>query len=391
MGDSEFDLIEELRESSEFFRYGSLQELVKGIGDDAAVVEQTAGLDTVISADLLVEGIDFKLTDDVDACAYVLGLRAVAVSLSDVAAMGARPRWLLLSIGVPQKLWEQGFARALSATASLYAQLNQVTLVGGDISRTPEHVVIDSIVVGDVEHGRAVLRSGAKPGDQIYVTGFLGGAAHTLRDAGRQSWYVPNSRRGAPKNRFFADLDKIHEMLTRASVGRRKPNVRQTKKSGAPFSSAHSAADEMAAWFERRAPIPQPRVRFGSIIGSRRLATAMIDISDGLSSDLAHICRESGVGARIEAESLPLDPLLKFARLKKADALALALHGGEDFELLFTVRPRRAKEVEKLGGEVPVTRIGEITNDAGRIELIDGRSKRILKPAGFEHFKRSRR
>ena len=250
--------------------------------------------------------------------------------------MGARPRWLLLSVGVPQKLWERGFARALLTSAASYASGFGVALVGGDISRTPEHVAVDSIVVGEVERGRAVLRSGAKPGDQIYVTGFLGGAAYTLRDTKRQSWHASHGPEGG-----------IREMA------------------------------------------PQPRVELGAALGARRLATAMIDISDGLSSDLAHLCRASEVGARVEAASLPLDPVLKYARLERSDALSLALHGGEDFELLFTVHPSRARTVEKLGREV--TRIGEITADAGRIELVEGRRKRALKPQGFEHFGRSRR
>jgi thiamine-monophosphate kinase len=338
MGDGEFDLIKSLRESLSLRRLDSARGLVEGVGDDAAVLRQSSTLDTVITTDLLVEDIDFKLTDDSDSDASVIGRRAVAVSLSDIAAMGARPRWLLLSVGVPRKLWQRGFARTLLSNAMAYAADFRVALVGGDISRTPEHVVVDSIVVGEVERGRAVLRSGAKPGDQIYVTGSLGGAAYTLRDTGRQSW--------------------------RASHG--------------PEESFREAT-------------PHPRVELGSALGSRRLATAMIDVSDGLSSDLAHLCRESGVGARVEAARLPLDPLLKQAGLKKSDALSLALNGGEDFELLFTVRPRRTAAVEKLRGQVNVTRIGEITNDACRIELVEGRRTRTLKPGGFEHFGRTRR
>jgi thiamine-monophosphate kinase len=335
MSDGEFDLIKSLRESLHSRRLDAAPGLVKGVGDDAAVLRQSAELDTVITTDLLVEDIDFKLTGDEDVDASLIGRRAVAVSLSDIAAMGARARWLLLSVGIPLKLWERGFARTLLSNAMSYAADFGVALVGGDISRTPEHVAVDSIVLGEVERGRAVPRSGAKPGDQIYVTGFLGGAAYTLRDAERQSWHA-----------------------------------------------AHGPGGGL------REPTPRPRVEFGSAIGSRRLATAMIDISDGLSSDLAHLCRESGVGARVEAASLPLDPLLKQAGLKKSDALSLALHGGEDFELLFTVRPRRVNAVEKLRGLLNVTRIGEITADTSRVELIEGRRTRALKPRGFEHFSR---
>jgi thiamine-monophosphate kinase len=335
MSDGEFDLIKSLRESLSLRRLDAAQGLVKGVGDDAAVLRQSAELDTVITTDLLVEDIDFKLTGDEETDASLIGRRAVAVSLSDIAAMGARPRWLLLSVGIPRKLWECGFARTLLSSALSYAAGFGVALVGGDISRTPEHVVVDSIVLGEVERGRAVPRSGAKPGDQIYVTGFLGGAAYTLRDAERQSWHAADGPEGG-----------------------------------------------------LREPTPQPRVEFGSIIGSRRLATAMIDISDGLSSDLAHLCRESGVGARVEAASLPLDPVLNRAGLKKSDALSLALHGGEDFELLFTVRPRRANAVEKLRGQVNLTRIGEVTAERGKVRLVHNKRARLLRPGGFEHFGR---
>lgn len=335
MSDGEFDLIKSLRESLHSRRLDAAPGLVKGVGDDAAVLRQSAELDTVITTDLLVEDIDFKLTGDAEIDAPLIGRRAVAVSLSDIAAMGARPRWLLLSVGVPRKLWERGFARSLLSNALSYAAGFGVALVGGDISRTPEHVVVDSIVLGEVERGRAVPRSGAKPGDQIYVTGFLGGAAYTLRDAERQSWHAADGPEGG-----------------------------------------------------LREPTPQPRVEFGSAIGSRRLATAMIDISDGLSSDLAHLCRESGVGARVEAASLPLDPVLKEAGLKKSDALSLALHGGEDFELLFTIRPRRANAVEKLRGQVNLTRIGEVTAERGAVRLVHNKRARLLRPGGFEHFGR---
>src|ERR1700755_3301832 len=181
MGDGEFDLIKSLRESLSLRRLDSARGLVEGVGDDAPVLRQTSELATVVTTDILVEEIDFKLTGDADSDASVIGRRAVAVSLSDIAAMGARPRWLLLSVGVPQKLWRRGFARKLISDASAYASDFGVTLVGGDISRTPERVVVDSIVLGEVERGRAVLRSGAKPGDQIFVTGSLGGAAAGLK------------------------------------------------------------------------------------------------------------------------------------------------------------------------------------------------------------------
>lgn len=351
MSHGEFELINLLREESGRGRRLAGSGLVRGIGDDAAVVAQRAGFETVVTADLLVEEIDFKLNHGGDAPlsreAAILGRRAVAVSLSDVAAMGARPRWLLLSVGVPLKLWGRNFAPDFINSAREFAEGFGVALVGGDISRTPERVVVDSLVLGEVRRGRAVLRSGARPGDQLFVTGSLGGAAFTLRDTRRQTWPQP-----------------VSTSRNQAAAGRAK----------------HSTV--RAAW-------PQPRVEWGRFLGERRLAAAMIDLSDGLSSDLAHLCRESGVGALVEADRLPLDPLLKRRRLKRGDALSLALDGGEDFELLFAVRPRNvAKLPEEIGG-VPVTRVGEITKDAGTIELLDGKTRRALLPGGFQHFKRA--
>jgi thiamine-monophosphate kinase len=340
MGDGEFDLIKSLRESLRLRRLDSARGLVEGVGDDAAVLRQSSQLDTVITTDLLVEGIDFKLTGDADSDASIVGRRAVAVSLSDVAAMGARPRWLLLSVGLPRKLWRRGFARALVSNAMAYAADFGVALVGGDISRTPERVVVDSIVVGEVRRGRAVLRSGAQVGDQIFVTGSLGGAAKGLMilEGGR------------------VRRSKDYESAERGLVARQQQ--------------------------------PTPRVEWGATLGERRLASAMIDLSDGLSSDLAHLCRESRVGARVEAASLPLDPLLGSAGTACDDALSLALHGGEDFELLFTVSERNARRLPSQLGGVRATRIGEVTRERGKVRLVrDGRA-RLLRPGGFEHFGR---
>ena len=335
MGGGEFDLIEWLRKHSLVQKSDAARGLVRGIGDDAAVLRQSPKHDTVITTDLLVEGVDFNLTGDEAADASVVGRKAVAVSLSDVAAMGARPRWLLLSVGVPRKLWKRGFGDSLVMSALTYASDFGVALVGGDISSTPEHVVVDSIVVGEVGRGRAVLRSGARPGDQIYVTGFLGGAAYTLRDTARQSWLAAHGPDGS-----------------------------------------------------LREPTPHPRVEWGALLGERRLATALIDLSDGLSSDLAHLCRESGVGARVVAASLPLDPVLEQAGLTESDALRLALDGGEDFELLFTVSERNASKLPNELNGVRVTRIGKVTAERGKVRLTHKGRSRILRPGGFEHFKR---
>src|SRR2546423_2017884 len=154
--------------------------LLLGIGDDAAVIRQRAGSDTVVTADLLVEGIDFRL-DRFQTSARDLGHRALAVSLSDVAAMGARPRFCLLSVGVPHTRWQSDFLEEFYRGVRALAARHGVAIVGGDISRTPARVVVDSVVLGEVRRGRAVLRSGAREGDQIFVTGSLGGAAAGLK------------------------------------------------------------------------------------------------------------------------------------------------------------------------------------------------------------------
>ncbi|HEV2799400.1 MAG TPA: thiamine-phosphate kinase [Pyrinomonadaceae bacterium] len=325
--------------------------LVLGIGDDAAVLRGRAGLDSVITVDLLVEDVDFRC----NALPHDIGYKALAVSLSDVAAMGARPRWALLSLGLPQAIYDSSYADGIYEGFLSAAREFDVALIGGDVSRTPERIVIDSIVIGETTRGRAVLRSGARPGDHIYVTGTLGGAAAGLKlleHAGAQ-------RTQAARERTLSGLAELM----------------------------------------RRQSRPAPRVRCGALLGERRLASAMIDLSDGLSSDLAHLCERSGVGAHIEAARIPVAPLLRraaavnrtrLARELTRDALSLALHGGEDFELLFTVRPRDAARLPRTLGGVRLTRIGEVTEAREGIRISqDGRTT-VLRPSGFEHFKRGR-
>jgi thiamine-monophosphate kinase len=337
----EFDFIERLRRQ-ELTRTGNKHSvlstqhsaLLLGIGDDAAIFRQRAGFDTVVTADMLVEGVDFRLGAGW-ATPRDLGHKALAVSLSDVAAMGARPRFCLLSVGVPRALWRAGFAEEFYRGVRALAGLHGVRIIGGDTSSTPERVVIDSVVLGEVRRGRALTRGGAKAGDQIFVTGSLGGAAAGLK------------------------------ILESGAVGNRRLVRRQTR--------------------------PAARVEWGALLGERGLASALIDLSDGLSSDLAHVCRESGVGARVEASLLPLDPLLKTSGVGGDEALALALDGGEDFELLFTAGPRKASRLPREVAGVPVTRVGEVTAERGKIRLVrDGRA-RLLRPGGFEHFARGRR
>jgi thiamine-monophosphate kinase len=348
-GRGEFDFIERIRRQ-ELKRLGAntphtplatrRSSLILGIGDDAAVIRQRTGSDTVVSADMLVEGIDFDL-DNFKVSPRDVGHKSLAVSLSDVAAMGARPRFCLLSVGVPQARWESSFLEEFYEGVRALADRFEVAIIGGDTSRTPERVVVDSIVLGEVRRGHAVLRSGARPGDQIFVTGTLGGAAAGLK--------ILQDRAASGSG-------------VKLSRGERQLVLRQIR--------------------------PEPRVGWGLVLGEKRLATALIDLSDGLSSDLAHLCRESGVGAQLDASRVPSDPLLEVATKSVDEALRLALHGGEDFELLFTVRPRDAAKLPCEVGGVPITRIGEVASGRGRVKLLQAGRTRVLKPAGFEHFRR---
>jgi len=349
---SEFDFIARIRRQaleqfdalvhpSSFIPHPS--SLLQGIGDDAAVVRQRSALDFVITTDLLVEGIDFDL-DTFKISPRDVGHKALAVSLSDIAAMGARPRWALLSIGVPQARWDTSFLEKFYVGVRALAARHAVTIIGGDISRTPERVVVDSIVLGETSRGRAVLRSGARPGDRIYITGSLGGAAAGLQIL------QDNSR--------------------------------------TPSTARHTRAQRQLILRQTR---PTPRVEWGRLLVERKVATAMIDLSDGLSSDLSHLCRESGVGANVEASRIPIDPFIKRAGISDAEALPLALNGGEDFELLFTVGPRHAAKLPDEVGGVPITYIGDVTSDAGKVRLVEKARARVLKPSGFQHFKRNTR
>ncbi|MDT7690216.1 MAG: thiamine-monophosphate kinase [Acidobacteriota bacterium] len=354
-GRGEFDFIERIRRQELkrlITNHSSLithhSSLIRGIGDDAAIIRQRAGLDTIITTDLLVEGIDFRLEPGWTN-ARDLGHKALAVSLSDVAAMGAHARFCLLSVGVPRRHWRSGFLEEFYRGVRSLARRHDVVIIGGDTSRTPEHVVIDSIVIGETRHGRAVMRSGARAGDQIFVTGTLGGAAAGL---------------------------KILE-------GRAVENSHSVLSSNTNLSRAERG-------LVRRQLQPQPRAEWGALLGEKALATALIDLSDGLSSDLAHVCRESRVGARIEAALLPFEPHLKSVVSDEDEALALALDGGEDFELLFTVSPRAASRLPREVGGVPATRIGEVTAERGRVRLVREGRARMLRPGGFEHFARSR-
>ncbi|MDQ2921033.1 MAG: thiamine-phosphate kinase [Acidobacteriota bacterium] len=336
---NESDFIKKIREEAE--QRGASSGLVRGIGDDAAVLKSFAGSDVVISTDLLVEGIDFRRNT---TRPNQLGHKALAVSLSDIAAMGARPRWALLSIGVPNDVWDSGFIDQFYEGFFQLADQFGVKLIGGDLSRTPERIVINSIAIGECLLNREVFRSGAKPGDQIFVTGFLGDATAGLR-------LIERGARLHVDNSTQADSNSIDHLLLRHLQ-------------------------------------PEPRVGWGLLIGDQQLATAMIDISDGLSSDLNHLCDESKVGALVDASSIPIDKLVtEICGRRALDPLMLALHGGEDFELLFTVAPENLTQLPKRVDGIPITRIGEIKEASHGVQIAEGSKIWNLEPGGWEHFK----
>jgi thiamine-monophosphate kinase len=295
--------------------------VIAGIGDDCAVLRVRPGHESLVTTDLTLEGIHFRRDWHP---AESVGHRC----LSDIAAMGGEPVAAFLSLALPRntsQAWVERFAESLIRLAKKHG----VTLAGGDTAESPNGILADIIVVGTVPKGQAVLRSGARPGDRIYVSGELGGSAAAV--------------------------------LQMKAKPKRKLNPRDYP----------------------RHFYPEARLELGRILREKRLVTAMIDTSDGLSTDLAHICQESGVGAELAADSIPRARVGKPAREVDLD---LALHGGEDYELLFTVRPGKRVPAQIAG--VPLTPIGVITR-ARRILVRNSKGVAYeLQARGWEHFRR---
>ena len=303
-----------------------------GIGDDCALLQLRPGEELAVTTDLSIEGRHFRLDWHPPES---IGHRTLARGLSDLAAMGATPVAAFLSLGLPRELTEASgsssaqpktwVARFFDGLLALAAQ-HGVPLAGGDLAESPL-AVADIVLTGSVPRGQALLRSGARPGDRIYVTGSLGGAAAEL-----------------------AALEQSPQSFARATLA------------------------------SRTAPhlYPQPRLAQGLWLRKHGLASAAMDLSDGLSTDLARLCAESGVAAEVDAKALPI----------AAEATAaMALHGGEDYELLFTA-PQSAKLPKSIAG-VPITAIGRIlraNSRKPRVSLRTESSVEPLEPHGWEHF-----
>jgi thiamine-monophosphate kinase len=350
---NEFDFIDRLRHQTAFGVRSA--RLITGIGDDGSIIRQSANRDLIVTTDLLVEGVDFYPNA---TPARLLGHKALAVSLSDIAAMGARPCWSFLSLGLPTQRWDTPFKDEFMEGYLTLANHFGVTLSGGDVSESPAGIVIDSIVIGEAESGAAVKRSGTRAGDQIFVTGNLGGSAAGL---------------------------KLIEMGMRVA----EPGaIAMGSGDLSTVNGTQSFEDQSIQSLLIRHLRPDPRVGWGMVLGEQRLATAMIDLSDGLSSDLHHLCKESNSGALIEASAIPLDEDVKRLCGRRAlDPLALALHGGEDFELLFTVAPDDIHRLPKKVDGVVISHVGEVTSTR-ELQVREKNHVWNLKPQGFQHFSR---
>jgi len=304
--------------------------VVLGPGDDAAAIEPVRGALEVLTTDSQVEGVHF---DRRFVPPDAIGHRALAVNLSDLAAMGARPRAALLSLALPASLELTAFDQMLDGFVSLATRYS-VALIGGNITSTPGPLVINVTATGTVHRRKILTRAGARAGDEVFVTGTLGDAA-----AG----------------------------LLRLQAGQ------------------ITADDVDAARFVR----PDPRVRAGMLLGRNRAASSCMDLSDGLADGVRQIAEASGVGIRLDASAIPVGQALRDDHARNGpDPLDLALRGGDDFELLFTCRPNQAgrlRSVRRHLGDLPITRIGVVTR--GRELLVqDGQGVREI-PAGYEHFR----
>jgi len=304
-----------------------------GIGDDAAILQHESGNEFCVTTDLLIERVHFSF----EYCSPAdVGYKSAMVNLSDVAAMGARPRWAFLSLALKKKSDPavfDGFMSGFSEALNKYG----VVLAGGDMSGSLSDVCVSVTVTGEHKQGTAVLRSGAKAGDDLYVCGELG--------------------------------------LSRAGLEMFLENIRLPQADADILARAH-----------RR---PEALVDSGIFYGQSRLLNSMIDVSDGLVGDAAHISEESGVAIEIEAAQLePRPELLRFATLHGADALDYMLRGGEDYALLFSITPQKAAELLKTlpAGLPRPRRIGRVTEGAG-VYLIDAAGKHNeCDTGGFDHF-----
>lgn len=319
---NEFELIDRF-----FARPPRSPSVILGVGDDAALLAPTPGHELVVSVDMLVGGRHFFPDVDVEA----LGHKTLAVNVSDLAAMGATPRWALLAGALPDNdpAWLATFARGFFALADAHA----IDLVGGDTTRGPLNLCVT--ILGEVPAGTAITRGGARPGDDVYVSGWLGDAALAV---------------AARTGRIALDADAL------------------------------AVCQDRLDW-------PTPRVALGQAL--RGVATAMLDVSDGLTGDLAHILERSAVGAVVDVATVPHSPIMAVALAgsQRDAALACLLAGGDDYELCFTAPPSASAKVAGIAAAtgLPLTRIGTITAGGGLV-LRGPAGETMATPRAFDHF-----
>jgi thiamine-monophosphate kinase len=314
---------------------GRSRHFAVGIGDDAAVLRLLPGHDPVVTTDLLVEDVHFL---DKIHPPKAIGFKAVMRGASDLAAMAAKPVAVFLSVALRRNT-RQAWVREFLAGVRQACRRVGVAVGGGDTSVGGECFLVDTVVLGEVRRSKAVLRSHAQPGDEIFVSGRLGQAALGLELL--RSGVAAHDRR-------FRELLRAHLY-------------------------------------------PEARCRLALELARLGLPSAMIDLSDGLSTDLHHLCRASRVGAIVEASAIPVPRLPPRRAIRRLDTLQAALHGGEDYELLFTVPvDRRVRVPHKLSG-VPLTRIGHVTSRRGICLVDEDGRRKPLPPLGWDHFRRRKR
>ncbi len=311
--------------------------LIKSIGDDCCVVGVSSKKVLLATTDILIEGVHFKKNY---TAPYVLGRKAISISVSDIAAMGGRPGFALVSIAMPGdtlKSYIDELYRGIKDCSSEFA----CRVAGGNTARLPGRVMVGTTVFGEAEQGRVVFRSGARPGHRIFVTGTLGDSALGLKVLGR---YGEKALKGLFRKAALKHLD------------------------------------------------PTPRIKAGIRLSSKGLCSAMIDVSDGLLLDLKRLCESSRVSAVIEAERLPLsDEVRRFFSNRPKALCSIALTGGEDYELLFTAPEDSSRDILRLSRELKlrITDIGSITGPGRNVEIkaVDSAGRAmVVKRPGFTHF-----
>jgi len=328
----EFGLIERIKTKLAFPH----QDIIKGIGDDACAIETQKGRLLLSTIDALIEDVHFDLRF---TSAYNLGKKSLAVNISDIAAMGGTPRFFLVSLGIPSKIsveFIDEFVTGLHETANSF----QTYVVGGDTSFSPEKLNINITLLGEAFPSDVIYRDNAHVGDQVFVTGTLGDSALGLE--------ILMNRKGLSRvEERFKDLVERHCN-------------------------------------------PTPRVAEGRLIAENRIASAMIDISDGIISDLGHICEQSKVGAKIWLDKLPTSEAFQKHSHEFTDRpMDLALGGGEDYELLFTVDRGNVDLLNRMKNrfKTKVTHIGEVVEPIEGIAVLDNCGKRyVVGKKGFDHF-----